>query len=134
MALDDHEGERVAKLLGDDHSVLMLGNHGVIVIGETVARAFDELYYLERAAELQVLALSTGRRLAVIDDETAQLACAASGPTIPTCPSTTSPPCARSSTRRAPSTGCERNRAPRRGRRSITGASVGHSVGAGLVG
>jgi ribulose-5-phosphate 4-epimerase/fuculose-1-phosphate aldolase len=75
VALDDHEGERVAKLLGDEHSVLMLGNHGVIVIGETVARAFDELYYLERAAELQVLALSTGRRLAVIDDETAQLAC-----------------------------------------------------------
>jgi ribulose-5-phosphate 4-epimerase/fuculose-1-phosphate aldolase len=75
MALDDAEGERVAKLLGDEHTVLLLGNHGVIVIGETVARAFDELYYLERAAELQLLALSTGRRLAVIDDETAQLAC-----------------------------------------------------------
>jgi ribulose-5-phosphate 4-epimerase/fuculose-1-phosphate aldolase len=75
LALSDHEGERVAKLLGDEHSVLFLGNHGVIVIGETVAHAFDELYYLERAAELQVLALSTGRPLDVVDDETAALAC-----------------------------------------------------------
>ena len=75
VALDDHEGERVAKLLGDEHDVLFLGNHGVIVIGETVARAFDELYYLERAAELQVLAMSTGRPLDVIDEETAALAC-----------------------------------------------------------
>ena len=61
MALDDAEGERVAKLLGTDHSVLFLGNHGVIVVGPTVADAFDELYHLERAARLQVLALSTGR-------------------------------------------------------------------------
>jgi ribulose-5-phosphate 4-epimerase/fuculose-1-phosphate aldolase len=75
LALDDHEGERVAKLLGDDHDILFLGNHGVIVIGETVAMAFDELYYLERAAELQVLAMSTGRPLDVVDDETAALAC-----------------------------------------------------------
>jgi ribulose-5-phosphate 4-epimerase/fuculose-1-phosphate aldolase len=75
LALDDHEGERVAKLLGDEHDVLFLGNHGVIVIGETVAMAFDELYYLERAAELQVLAMSTGRPLDVVDDETAALAC-----------------------------------------------------------
>ncbi len=75
MALDDTEGERVASLLGADKSVLFLGNHGVLVVGETVAEAFDELYYLEKAAELQVLALSTGRPLALIDEETAALAC-----------------------------------------------------------
>jgi ribulose-5-phosphate 4-epimerase/fuculose-1-phosphate aldolase len=74
MALDDTEGERVAKLLGDDHSVVFLGNHGVLVIGETIAEAFDELYYLEKAAQLQVLALSTGRPLALIGDEMAELA------------------------------------------------------------
>lgn len=61
MALDDSEGERVASLLGDNNSVVFLGNHGVLVIGASVAEAFDELYYLERACELQVLALSTGR-------------------------------------------------------------------------
>jgi ribulose-5-phosphate 4-epimerase/fuculose-1-phosphate aldolase len=75
MALDDAEGERVAKLLGTDHSVLFLGNHGVIVVGPTVADAFDELYHLERAARLQVLALSTGRQLDLIPDEIAALTC-----------------------------------------------------------
>ena len=75
MALDDTEGERVARLLGPDKSVLFLGNHGVIVVGRSVAEAFDELYYLEKAAQLQVLALSTGRPLALVDDRTAALAC-----------------------------------------------------------
>ncbi len=75
MALDDTEGERVASLLGDEKSVLFLGNHGVIVVGSSVAEAFDELYYLERAAELQVLALSTGRPLALVSEEMAALAC-----------------------------------------------------------
>jgi ribulose-5-phosphate 4-epimerase/fuculose-1-phosphate aldolase len=75
MALDDHEGERLAKLIGDDHDVLFLSNHGVMVIGETVAEAFDALYYLERAAQVQVLAMSTGRPLALVPDEVAQLTC-----------------------------------------------------------
>lgn len=75
MALDDTEGERVATLLGRRNSVVFLGNHGVLVVGPTVAEAFDELYYLERACELQVLALSTGRPLALVPDSVAALAC-----------------------------------------------------------
>ena len=75
MALDATEGERVATLLGDDKSVIFLGNHGVIVIAESVAQAFDELYYLEKSSQLQVIALSTGRELAIIPDEVASLAC-----------------------------------------------------------
>ena len=75
MALDDAEGVRVARLLGDDKSVLFLANHGVLVVGATVADAFDELYYLEKAAQLQVLALSTGQPLQLIPHETAALAC-----------------------------------------------------------
>jgi ribulose-5-phosphate 4-epimerase/fuculose-1-phosphate aldolase len=75
MALDDSEGERVAKLLGDDRSVMFLRNHGVLVVGRTVAEAFDELYYLEKAAQLQVLALSTGRPLALVEPELASLVC-----------------------------------------------------------
>jgi ribulose-5-phosphate 4-epimerase/fuculose-1-phosphate aldolase len=75
MALSDDEGARVAKLLGPSKSVLFMGNHGVIVVGPSVAEAFDELYYLERAAQNQVLAMSTGRALAVVPDPVAALAC-----------------------------------------------------------
>jgi ribulose-5-phosphate 4-epimerase/fuculose-1-phosphate aldolase len=76
MALDLSEGQRVAQLMGAGKSVLFMGNHGVIVVGPTVAQAFDTLYCLEKAAALQVLALSTGRPLAVIPDAVAALASA----------------------------------------------------------
>jgi ribulose-5-phosphate 4-epimerase/fuculose-1-phosphate aldolase len=75
MALDDQEGVRMARLLGGDKSVLLMGNHGVIVVGASVAAAFDELYYLERAAQVQVQALATRQPLAIIPDAVAALAC-----------------------------------------------------------
>ena len=75
MALEASEGERVAKLLGRSRSVLFLANHGVIVVGKTVAEAFDELYYLEKASQLQVLAMSTRRELQLIPNETAAMVC-----------------------------------------------------------
>ncbi len=62
LAYDSTEGERLAAVLGDK-SVLMMSNHGVLVTGETVAEGFERLYYLERACQTQVLALSTGRKL-----------------------------------------------------------------------
>ncbi|MAV24723.1 MAG: hypothetical protein CMQ05_01210 [Gammaproteobacteria bacterium] len=65
------EGDRIAATLGDK-GVLFLGNHGVIVTGSTVADAFDRLYYLERAAELQILAMSTGKPLSEIPDSVAR--------------------------------------------------------------
>ncbi len=71
LALDDNEGERVASMMEEGKSVLFMGNHGVMVIGPSVAEAFDELYYLERAAQVQVMALQTGRELAIIPDEIA---------------------------------------------------------------
>ena len=45
-----------------------MGNHGILVIGESVADAFNRLYYFERAAETYVRALQTGRRLRVLPD------------------------------------------------------------------
>lgn len=59
LVVDDAEGDRLARLLGD-RRVLFLANHGVIVVGATVAEAFDSLYYLERACRVQVLARATG--------------------------------------------------------------------------
>lgn len=76
MALQADEGARVAALMGPGKSVLFMGNHGVIVVGQSVAHAFDELYYLEKAAQLQILALSTGRPLQLVPPEVAALACA----------------------------------------------------------
>jgi len=71
MALEASEGQRVAALMGPGKTVLFMGNHGVIVVAASVAQAFDELYYLEKAAAVQVLALSTGRPLAILPDAVA---------------------------------------------------------------
>jgi ribulose-5-phosphate 4-epimerase/fuculose-1-phosphate aldolase len=49
-----------------------MGNHGVLVIGATVAEAFNRLYYFERAAETYIRALQTGRRLRVLSDAIAE--------------------------------------------------------------
>jgi len=70
LVLDDNEGERLASVMGGK-TVLMHRSHGVIVCGASIAAAFDDLYYLERAAEVQVLALSTGQEISYVDDETA---------------------------------------------------------------
>ncbi len=76
MALDDDEGRRIGGTVEQGKSVVFMANHGVAVIGETVAEAFDENYYLERACKLQVLALSCGRPLHVASDEIAAMTCA----------------------------------------------------------
>lgn len=62
------EGDRMAEVMGDKR-VLFLGNHGVIVIGDTLSDAFDDLYYLERACQVQVLAMSTGKPLMTIPSQ-----------------------------------------------------------------
>ena len=43
------EAERVASLVGDN-PILLMRNHGVMVIGKTVAQAFDDLYYTTLSA------------------------------------------------------------------------------------
>ena len=68
LVLDHEEGDRLAGVMGTAH-VLFLANHGVIVAGESVARAFDDLYYVERTCQNQVLAMSTGRPLRRVPDD-----------------------------------------------------------------
>jgi ribulose-5-phosphate 4-epimerase/fuculose-1-phosphate aldolase len=65
LVVDDAEGDRLARVLGGKR-VLFLANHGVIVVGPSVAEAFDALYYLERACRLQVLARSMGGKLRAV--------------------------------------------------------------------
>ncbi|XP_064624226.1 putative aldolase class 2 protein CC_1201 [Lineus longissimus] len=80
VAYDDHynglagaleEGERIADCMGENSNVLFMKNHGVMVTGNTVAEAFDRMYYLERACHVQVLAMSCGEELSVIPDSVA---------------------------------------------------------------
>jgi ribulose-5-phosphate 4-epimerase/fuculose-1-phosphate aldolase len=71
LAFDEAEGERLARALGDK-SVLLMGNHGALVVGETVPQAFERLYFFERACQAQVLALSTGRALKLVPEKVAR--------------------------------------------------------------
>jgi ribulose-5-phosphate 4-epimerase/fuculose-1-phosphate aldolase len=71
LALDEAEGDRIASTMGNADIVFMK-NHGVMVVANTIAEAWDDLYYLERACEVQVLALSTGRVLKPVPHELAQ--------------------------------------------------------------
>ncbi|MGL6211866.1 MAG: class II aldolase and adducin N-terminal domain-containing protein [Paracoccaceae bacterium] len=71
MALSSQEGERLAGCLGQK-SVLLMGNHGVLVAAPTVAEAFDTMYYYERACDTLITAMSTGRPLRIASDEVAE--------------------------------------------------------------
>lgn len=67
------EGSRCAGLLRNPKvRTMIMGNHGVLVIGETVAETFNRLYYFERAAETYIRALQTGQPLRVLSDEIAE--------------------------------------------------------------
>jgi len=65
LAFDYTEGERLARALGEK-SILMMRNHGVLVTGDSAAQAFERLYFLERACQAQILALSTGHKLNIL--------------------------------------------------------------------
>ena len=81
VAVDDHfgglafeeEAERCCSNLSDpSKTVLVMGNHGIMVIGQTVPEAFNRMYYFERACETYIKALWTGQPLRVLSDEIAE--------------------------------------------------------------
>lgn len=72
MALGD-EAARCAEMLSDPKiTTMVMGSHGVLVIGATVAETFNRLYYFERAAETYIRALQTGQPLRVLSDAVAE--------------------------------------------------------------
>jgi ribulose-5-phosphate 4-epimerase/fuculose-1-phosphate aldolase len=80
VVVDDHygglafdaEGARCAALLTDPKkNVMVMGNHGVLVLGTDVADAFNRLYYFERSAETYIRALQTGQPLRHMPDHIA---------------------------------------------------------------
>lgn len=72
LAFED-EGDRCARLFNDPKKkVMIMGNHGVMIIGSSVADTFNRLYYFERAAETYIRALQTGQPLRVLPDDVAE--------------------------------------------------------------
>jgi len=65
------EGERLARVIGDKQ-VLFMKNHGVMVVGNTVAQAYERIYKLERVCRTQVLAMATGQPLELLSDAIVQ--------------------------------------------------------------
>jgi ribulose-5-phosphate 4-epimerase/fuculose-1-phosphate aldolase len=72
MAFEE-EGARCAQLLANPKTIaLIMGNHGVLIVGPTVAETFNRLVFFERAAETYIRALQTGRPLRVLPDTVAE--------------------------------------------------------------
>src|SRR5690242_18569056 len=70
-ALDPAEGARLARVIGDK-SILFMANHGISTVGATVAEAYDRLYYVERAAQVQIYAMWTGQPLKKLPEDVVQ--------------------------------------------------------------
>jgi ribulose-5-phosphate 4-epimerase/fuculose-1-phosphate aldolase len=69
----EEEGERCAELLSDrKKKTLIMGNHGVMITGATVAETFNRMYYFERAVETYIRALQTGQPLRVLSHDVAE--------------------------------------------------------------
>lgn len=71
IAEDKMEGQRLARVLGNKGTIMM-GNHGVLCAAPTVAQAFEDMYFLERAAQTMILAYSTGQKLNIMPHELAE--------------------------------------------------------------
>jgi ribulose-5-phosphate 4-epimerase/fuculose-1-phosphate aldolase len=62
VALNDDEKPRLVADLGGKHA-LILRNHGLLTVGQTIADAFLMMYMLETACQIQVMAQSSGGEL-----------------------------------------------------------------------
>jgi ribulose-5-phosphate 4-epimerase/fuculose-1-phosphate aldolase len=72
LALEE-EGERCATMLDDPKvKTMVMGNHGVLVIGSSPADAYNRLYYFERAAQTYIGALQTGQPLRYLSEDIAE--------------------------------------------------------------
>ena len=71
MRYDRAERERIGRLLGEN-TIMILRNHGLLVVGSTVADAFTKAFFLDQACRAQVQALSTNRTLVYPDSDLAQ--------------------------------------------------------------
>jgi ribulose-5-phosphate 4-epimerase/fuculose-1-phosphate aldolase len=68
VALNLDERSRLVKSLGS-HDVMILRNHGLVAAGSSIAKAFHNIMFLERACMAQIKALSGGRALSIPSPE-----------------------------------------------------------------
>lgn len=71
MADNETEAQRIANVLGNKRR-LLLGNHGVMIVADTVGEAFDDIYTLERGCQILVNAYATGQPIKRLPDEVAE--------------------------------------------------------------
>lgn len=71
IVTEAEEGERMAECIGDNKALFM-ANHGILVVGETVEIAMLHLLALERACQVELLALSTGQSIRKIPKKVAR--------------------------------------------------------------
>ena len=67
----EEESKKMARSIGN-HNILLLANHGILITGQTIAEAFDSLFYFEKACETYITALSTGKELNIVSPEVAE--------------------------------------------------------------
>ena len=67
----EEESEKMANSIGN-HNILLLANHGILTAAPTVAQAFDDLFYFEKACETYITALSTGKQLNIASSKVAE--------------------------------------------------------------
>ena len=67
----EEESHKMAAAIGNNRSML-LANHGILTVGQTIGQAFDELYYFEKACETYITALSTNKELKIANSKVAE--------------------------------------------------------------
>ena len=67
----EEEAIKMANKIGNK-KVLLMSNHGILTTGPTVAQAFDDLFYFEKACETYITAISTGKELKIASQEVAE--------------------------------------------------------------
>ena len=72
LALDPDAGKPIWCASWRTLAVLFMANHGVLMCGPSISNVFDDMYYLERACMVQVLAQSTGKKLRYISEDVAR--------------------------------------------------------------
>ena len=78
VALYKDEQARMARDLGKTSKAMILRNHGMLALGETVREAFEVMYYLDCACQIQIDAMAGGlQNVQLMSDAAAQSSTAA---------------------------------------------------------